>query len=118
MTNIVKFPKAHKIHPPQNEEELKAHAEQIRNGFIRKHSTDFAFDVFRHMEMHGFNLGGEEEVDRNIKYDMLLINEAIKSCLYRTMGEKHPLQEFAENVINLKDSDIDFFDDLEDNNIE
>ena len=49
---------------------------------------------------------------------MLLINEAIKSCLYRTMGEKHPLQEFAENVINLKDSDIDFFDDLEDNNIE
>jgi|TARA_R110002073_G_scaffold246845_2_gene409608 hypothetical protein len=118
MTNIVQFPKAHKIHPPQSEAELKAHAEQIRIGFVSKHSTDFAFDVFRQIELHGFNLGSDGEVDKNLRFDMVLINEAIKSCLLRSMGEKHPLQEFAENIINLKDSDIDFLDEFEDNTIE
>ena len=104
MSNVVSIPKSHKPRPPQNEDELKAHAQHIRHKFITQHSVDFAFDVFRTMESHGFDLQQQE----NIKYDLVLIREAIKSALLRSQDEKHPLQEFAENIINLKDSDIDF----------
>ena len=47
------------------------------------------------MESHGFDLQQQE----NIKYDLVLISEAIKSALLRSQDEKHPLQEFAENII-------------------
>jgi hypothetical protein len=108
-SNIVTFPGLHRIHPPQNETELKEHAQAVRLNFVTKHCTDFAFDVFRTIEKHGFDLSGPN-IESNIKYDMILISEAIKSTLLRSMGEKHPLQEFAENIINLQDSDIVFDD--------
>ncbi len=108
-SNIVTFPKPHRVHPPQNEEELKDHAQAVRLGFVTKHCTDFAFEVFRNIEQHGFDVSGPN-IDKNIKYDMILISEAIKSTLLRSMGEQHPLQEFAENIINLQDSDIVFDD--------
>ena len=111
-SNIVAFPKHHRVHPAQNEEELKDHAQAIRLSFVTKHCTDFAFEVFRNIEQHGFDMSGPN-IDKNIKYDMILISEAIKSTLLRSMGEKHPLQEFAENIINLSDSDIVFDEDGE-----
>lgn len=112
VSTIIRFPKPHKKHPPQNEDELAAHAKQVQLEFVTRHCTDFAFEVFRMVESHGFDLSGPD-VDKNIKHDMVLISEAIKSTLLRTMGQHHPLQEFAENVINLHESDIVFDDDME-----
>tara|TARA_R110002020_G_scaffold3911_5_gene17246 strand:- start:4081 stop:4422 length:342 start_codon:yes stop_codon:yes gene_type:complete len=107
MSNVIVFPQ-HKVgaRPPQNENELKAHAEAIRQKFIQDHATDFAFDVFRQLESHGFDLRNSAD----IKYDLVLISEAIKSAMCRSLEHKHPLQEFAQNIINLKDSDINFED--------
>ncbi len=109
MSNVIAFPKKTKLHPPQSEDELKSHASLIRQKFISTHAVDFAFDVFRTLETHGFDLQG----DAQIKYDLVLISEAIKSSMCRSMGMKHPVQEFAQNIINLKDSDINFDDDEE-----
>ena len=109
MSNVVAFPGKNKMHPPQSEEELVKHAQTIRQKFISNHAVDFAFDVFRTLETHGFDLQG----DTQIKYDLVLISEAIKSSMCRSLGMKHPLQEFAQNIINLKDSDINFDDDEE-----
>ena len=106
MSNIVAFPGHTQLHPPQNEEELAAHAQLIRQKFIQNHAVDFAFDVFRTLETHGFDL----QTDDQIKYDLVLISEAIKSAMTRSMGMRHPLQEFAQNIINLKDADINFDD--------
>jgi len=106
MSNVVAFPGKMSLHPPQNEEELKSHAQLIRQKFIQNHAVDFAFDVFRTLETHGFDLRADDQS----RYDLVLISEAIKSSLCRSMGIKHPLQEFAQNIINLKDADIDFGD--------
>ena len=97
------------MHPPQTEEELVKHAQTIRQKFISNHAVDFAFDVFRTLETHGFDLQG----DTQIKYDLVLISEAIKSSMCRSLGMKHPLKEFAQHIINLKDSAINFDDDEE-----
>lgn len=104
MSNVIAFPKRSKLHPPQSEDELKSHANAIRQKFISTHAVDFAFDVFRTLETHGFDL----KSDQQIRYDLVLISEAIKSSMARSLGMKHPLQEFAQNIINLNDSDINF----------
>jgi|TARA_A100001391_G_C5002724_1_gene261191 hypothetical protein len=107
MSNVIQFPvKNYKPHVPQTEKELKAHAEAIRLKFIQQHAVDFAFDCFRSLETHGFDLRSDPE----IKYDLVLISEAIKSAMCRSLEQKHPLQEFAQNIINLKEADIDFAD--------
>jgi|TARA_R110000751_G_scaffold305875_1_gene423185 hypothetical protein len=111
MSNIIAFPNHSKVHPPQNELEMKAHVEEIRHKFINAHAVDFAFDVFRELEGHGFDLQSKKDM----KYDLVLISESIKSAMCQSMGIVHPLQEFAQNIINLKDSDIDFDFDFESN---
>ena len=93
MSNVIQFPvKNYKPHVPQTEKELKAHAEAIRLKFIQQHAVDFAFDCFRSLETHGFDLRSDPE----IKYDLVLISEAIKSAMCRSLEQKHPYRNLLK----------------------
>ena len=89
--NVVQFPIDKKSTPPQNEEELQA-------------AVEIAFDVFRHMERTGCDINS----NHSSRHDLILISESIKSAMYRSLGMKHPLQEFAVNVVDESNIDADF----------
>ena len=108
-SNVVAFPGSKKPHPPQSEEEFEDHITDIRNKFVSEAAVEFAFEVFRNMEKHGCDIN----TNKAIRPDLILISEAIKSAMYRSINIDHPLQSFAKEVISEEDSGIAFEDDEE-----
>ena len=108
-SNVVAFPGSKKPHPPQSEEEFEEHITDIRNKFVSEAAVEFAFEVFRNMEKHGCDIN----TNKAIRPDLILISEAIKSAMYRSINVDHPLQSFAKEVISEEESGIAFEDDDE-----
>ena len=102
--NILQFPKQKKSSPPQNEEELKATIEQVRGRFVTETAVEIAFDAFRYIEKAGCDITS----NYSSRHDLILISEAIKSAMYRSLGMKHPLQDFAVSVVDESKIDVDF----------
>ena len=102
--NILQFPKQKKNTPPQTEEELKASIEQVRGRFVTETAVEIAFDVFRNIE----NAGCDINSNNSSRHDLILIVEAVKSAMYRSLGMKHPLQDFAISVVDESKIDTDF----------
>ena len=108
-SNIVAFPGFKKPHPPQSEKEFEDHITDIRNKFVSEAAVEFAFEVFRNMEKHGCDINS----NKAIRPDLILISEAIKSAMYRSINVDHPLQSFAKEVISEEESGILFEDEEE-----
>ena len=104
MAEVIKFPKDKIARPPQNEAELAASIEKVRNKFVTDAAVEFAFDVFRKMEKNGCDITSNDLS----RHDLILISESIKSAMYRSIGMRHPLQKFATNVIEVSGTDTDF----------
>ena len=47
MADILQFPKDKMAAPPQNEVELRASLEKVRNQFVTQAAVEIAFEVFR-----------------------------------------------------------------------
>ena len=104
MADILQFPKDKMAAPPQNEDELRASLEKVRNQFVTQAAVEIAFEVFRDMEKSGCDIHKEEESH----HDLILVSESIKSAMYRSLGMKHPLQKFAVECIEASKTDTDF----------
>ena len=102
--NIIQFPGTHKIHPPQNEDELRASVEKVKAQFVTDTAVEIAFEVFRDMERAGCDINSTA----TSREDLILVSESIKSAMYRSLGMKHPLQKFAAQVIEVSNTDTDF----------
>ena len=102
--NILQFPKQKKNTPPQTEEELKASIEQVRGRFVTETAVEIAFDAFRYIEKAGCDITS----NYSSRHDLILIVEAVKSAMYRSLGMKHPLQDFAISVVDESKIDTDF----------
>jgi len=105
-SNVIRFPGFKQDCPPQNEEDLKKSLRDVKERFVSEAAVEFAFDVFRNMEKSGCDINS----DKKARHDLVLISEAIKSAMYRSVGVHHPLQKFAVDVIEPAESEIDFDD--------
>lgn len=104
MSNVVKFPKLKRATPPQNEKELEASMQEVRSRFATETAIEIAFDVFRQMERAGFDINNSD----SSRCDLLLISDSIKSAMYRALGMKHPLQDFAQEIVDRHPIETDF----------
>ena len=103
-SNVIRFPVESQRHPPQSEEELKKSLLDVKQRFVTSTAVEFAFDVFRNMEQSGCDI----KTDKKARHDLILISEAIKSAMYRSVGMAHPLQKFAVDVVEISEADIEF----------
>ena len=104
MSNIVQFPNIKKATPPQNVKELEASVQEVRARFATEVAVELAFDVFRNMEKAGLDINHND----GSRYDLLLITDSIKSAMFRSLNIKHPLQDFAQDVVEHKGVNTDF----------
>lgn len=103
--NIVIFPKAKKDGtPPQSLEEIQKYIGNTRLKYLQSIAGEISIDVYMKLEQ----VGVDYQADESVKKDFVLINEAIKSALGRTLNIKHPLQEFVEHSVDTAESDLEF----------
>lgn len=105
-SNVIRFPRERMDYPPQNEKELEQSLKDVKQRFVTETAVEFAFDVFRNMEKSGCDI----KTDKKSHHDLILISEAIKSAMYRSVGVDHPLQKFAVDVVEISEADIEFID--------
>jgi hypothetical protein len=110
-SNIIKFPKPHK-NPfvGSNLEELILQAAQNKMDFVSFLSAELIEELFYKLSIMGFTFD-----DPSYIKDSVMVVEALKSLMLKTMGIEHSLQHAAEKLIELPD--IDSFEDyLDDEN--
>jgi len=70
--------------------------------FVDKTSLELVEDLFFKLSMMGFNLD-----DEIYERDNVLVSEAVKSVMLKSMGIHHDLQIAAEQLIELDDDEIE-----------
>jgi len=101
MAKIIPFPG---IDPETLQPYMESEEEQTRNYCIDL-ALDMSIGVFNKLDVNPIAaraLGGSHQKD------MVLIHEAIKSCLLRMYGLEHPLQKTANELDLTKLTDIKF----------
>lgn len=79
-------------------------------------TLDISLETYRMIDL----IAGEPDINLVLRYqestkqDMLLIHEAIKSCLFRMYGKEHALQETANSLSLESVREIKFRDEYED----
>lgn len=63
-------------------------------------SIEVASETMYHMKQRGLNLAEDE----NTAMDLLLLSEAIKAILMRSLGKEHPLYVVLENMYEEEES--------------
>lgn len=96
MTNVVAFPKAHKDAPAQSLEEVIERVSENRREHVN-HIVDElgSFFVARAYD-EGFPIDGDDCFK-----DVILVVEAMRSAMYKSVGLEHPIQTVVEHVISL-----------------
>jgi hypothetical protein len=113
MTNVVAFPKAHKDAPAQSLEEVIERVSENRKEHINHIVDDLGdFFVSRAYE-EGFPIDAEDCLK-----DVILVIEAMRSAMYKSIGLEHPMQFVVDNVISLGESDDEPLTDEQIENIE
>ena len=113
MTNVVAFPKAHKDAPPQSLEEVIERVSENRKEHINHIVDDLgSFFVSRAYE-EGFPIDSDECFK-----DVILVIEAMRSAMFKSIGLEHPIQFIVDSVISLGDGDDEPLTDEQIENIE
>lgn len=103
--NVVVFPKAKRDGtPPQSLDEIQTYLTKTRLKYLQAIAGDISIDVFMKLEQ----VGADISEDENLQKDFVLINEAIKSALGRTLNIHHPLQDFSEHTVDSAEADLAF----------
>lgn len=96
MTNVVAFPKAHKDAPPQSLEEVIERVSENRKEHINHIVDDLGNFFVSRVYEEGFPIDSEECFK-----DVILVIEAMRSAMFKSIGLDHPMQDMVENVISL-----------------
>ena len=104
-SKIIVFPKINKrvldsTGSTVQELEEKVISNKIK--FVDKTSLELVQDLFFKLSMMGFNLD-----DEIYERDNVLVSEAVKSVMLKSMGIHHDLQIAAEQLIELDDDEIE-----------
>jgi len=104
-SKIIVFPKINKrvldsTGSTVQELEQKVISNKIK--FVDKTSLELVEDLFFKLSMMGFNLD-----DEIYERDNVLVSEAVKSVMLKSMGIHHDLQIAAEQLIELDDDEIE-----------
>jgi len=104
-SKIIVFPKINKrvldsTGSTVQELEEKVISNKIK--FVDKTSLELVQDLFFKLSMMGFNLD-----DDIYERDNVLVSEAVKSVMLKSMGIHHDLQIAAEELIELDDEEIE-----------
>jgi hypothetical protein len=104
-SKIIIFPKINKrvldsVGSTVQELEEKVISNKIK--FVDKTSLELVEDLFFKLSMMGFNLD-----DDIYERDNVLVSEAVKSVMLKSMGIHHDLQIAAEELIELDDDEIE-----------
>jgi hypothetical protein len=104
-SKIIIFPKINKrvldsVGSTVQELEEKVISNKIK--FVDKTSLELVEDLFFKLSMMGFALD-----DDKYERDNVLVSEAVKSVMLKSMGIHHDLQIAAEELIELDDDEIE-----------
>jgi hypothetical protein len=94
---IVAFPK-HKIvrEVPANVEEIEKAKERSTQNFAEDIMEDLISNIYAELENYGLNVDNE-----HFEKDFSFAADALRSTIYRTLGIKHPMQEFIETSVTM-----------------
>lgn len=102
--NIINFPKMKLDSPPQTPEDLAKKLEEYKTSF----SDDVSEFLWNHVLSEMVRSGCNFEKDPDSYYpSIILLLESIRSLHLQAQGVHHPLQDFAENFIDLGDDEED-----------
>ena len=104
-TNVIIFPLKNKnLAAISNAslEEMKEKVEQNKIEFVNFVCAEVIEELFFKLNLIGFNFDGEEYTK-----DGVLVIEALKSLLLKTMGLQHEMQLAAEKLIEIPPDDED-----------
>jgi hypothetical protein len=104
-SKIIIFPKINKrvldsVGSTVQELEEKVISNKIK--FVDKTSLELVEDLFFKLSMMGFNLD-----DDIYERDNVLVSEAVKSVMLKSMGIHHDLQIAAEELIDIEEDEIE-----------
>ena len=103
-SKIIVFPKINKrvLDDIGTIEQLEEKVISNKIKFVDKTSLELVEDLFFKLSMMGFNLD-----DEIYERDNVLVSEAVKSVMLKSMGIHHDLQIAAEQLIELDDDEIE-----------
>ena len=102
--NVIAFPKTNKrvFEAIDTVQELEETVIANKTKFVEKTSLELVEDLFFKLSMMGFDLD-----DEKYERDNVLVSEAVKSVMLKSMGIHHDLQIAAEQLIELDDDEIE-----------
>jgi len=100
MSKVIAFPKAKKGHPPQTLDEMAENMLHRKTDYINDIVDFYGTELLTRMNMDGFEID-----DDDFAKDFAFTLEGMRSCLYRTVGIDHPLQDSVDEAINFEKSE-------------
>ena len=101
--NIIKFPKEHRVNVLQSNSLTKEQADKqlnlLKNYIIREIMMLIVPFIFNKLASAGYSL------DNHVQKDGALIEEALRSMLYKYHDIEHPFQSLAEQMFEINDDD-------------
>jgi hypothetical protein len=96
-SNIIKFPVSNRNFVDTTSlEEMKEQATQNKIDFVSFISDEMMDELFFKLNMVGFNFDSEDYLK-----DIVLVSEALKSLMLKSMGIEHAMQLAAEKLVEI-----------------
>ena len=103
MGEVIQFPfKGKQNKFVENEEQRKENIKKYQFELCMNTAIELTYQIFDDVQARGIDLSQKKNLDK----EMLLVCEAIKSCLMKASDIEHPLQKFTGQIINDQDSNI------------
>jgi hypothetical protein len=96
MKNVVNFPKA-TWHAPVDKEDADRRLEEFKDAMLDVFLEEFVPFLLSRMNIYGIVVDNPK--------DIAVIAASIQSAIMRTQNRYHPLQQFADQSIELMDED-------------
>ena len=109
MGKLIPFPNSNNQHFPQNVDEMIDRMRDRKLEFINDLVDFYGTEMLSKISHDGFECDND-----NFAKDFAFTLEGLRSCLYRSIGVEHPLQESVDNTVKFTDKYEDEEDDDED----
>ena len=98
MGKLIPFPNSNNQHFPQDVDDMINRMRDRKLEFINDLVDFYGTDMLSKISHDGFECDND-----NFARDFAFTLEGLRSCLYRTIGVEHPLQESVDNTVKFTD---------------
>jgi hypothetical protein len=109
MSNIVLFPEIKRNSMPQTLDEMAEKMAERKSEYVNDIIDFYGAELLRKVAMDGFEID-----DDNFMKDFAFTLEGMRSCLYRSVGISHPLQESVDSAISIEDVNFSINEEYDD----